>query len=289
MSKISVGIPTLAIKLGSKLVSIGIKFVKVTKVGKIGLAMGSMASYAYLFTWQFAVMVMISLFFHEYGHIFAMKRCGLKMKGIYFIPFFGAAAVSEETFKTRRNEIYIAIMGPIWGLGLSIVTLLGYYVTGNALYAAAAGWMAMVNLFNLLPINPLDGGRIMKSITFSIDSKIGLIFLAIGIIVSGILVIWAKLILFSILLVVACIELAFEYHIYSKDKDIVEFLKEDLELHPDTKEVVLREYEIPPPLTVKGILISGVTYILVIAMLWMLMSEMNHIPEVEIARKFFMG
>ena len=261
MTKIRTGIVALAAKLGPKLISVGVKFAKVAKVGKMGLAIGSMAAYAYMFTLHFAVLIMISLFFHESGHIWAMKRCGLKTKGIYFIPFLGAAAVSEGTFETRRNEIYIAIMGPIWGFALAIVTLIGYYITGNALFAAAAGWMAMINLFNLLPISPLDGGRIMKSIAFSIDSKIGLVFLVVGIIASIFLTFWAGLILFLILLLIGTLELFFEY----------------------------REYEVYPPMTKKGIIISAVLYMVIIGVLWTLMSYTSHIPEVEVARRLFMS
>ena len=259
--KIRAGIVALAVKLGPKLISVGVKLAKVAKVGKMGLAVGSMAAYVYLFTWQFAVLIMVSLFFHESGHIWAMKRCGLKTKGIYFIPFMGAAAVSESTFGTRRNEVYIAIMGPIWGFGLAIVTLTGYYITGDALYAAAAGWMAMLNLFNLLPISPLDGGRIMKSIAFSIDSKIGLVFLVVGIIASISLTFFAGLILFLILLLIGTLELFFEY----------------------------REYEVYPPMTKKGIIISAIVYVTIIGVLWILMSYTANIPEVEIARKLFMS
>jgi Zn-dependent protease len=220
-----------------------------------------MAAYAYLFTWQFAVIIMVSLFFHELGHIWAMKRCGLKTKGIYFIPFLGAAAVSEEMFKSRRDEVYVAIMGPIWGFGLAVATALMYVFTGNALFAAAAGWMALVNLFNLLPVNPLDGGRIMTSIAFSINSKMGFIFLVIGIIITTVLTFWAGMILFVFLLFIGSLELFFEY----------------------------REYEVRPSMTHRGSAISAVAYIAIIAALWALMSYTSHIPEVDIAMRFFMS
>lgn len=261
MNKIRAGIGALAAKLGPKLLSVAVKLAKVAKIGKFGLAIGSMAAYAYLFTWQFAVLVMISLFFHESGHIWAMKRCGLKTKGIYFIPFLGAAAVSEEMFKTRRDEVYIAIMGPIWGFVLATGTALVYVFTGNALFAAAAGWMALINLFNLLPINPLDGGRMMKSIAFSINSKAGLIFLVVGILTSMILIVWARLILFLILLLIGGLELFFEY----------------------------REYEVRPSMTYRGIVISVIAYMAIVAILWALMSYTANVPEVDIARHVFMS
>lgn len=261
MARIHAGVVALAAKLGPKLLVVAIKFAKVVKVGKFGLAIGSMAAYAYLFTWQFAVMLMISLFFHESGHIWAMKRCGLKTKGIYFIPFLGAVAVSEDMFKTRRDEVYIAIMGPIWGFALAVITALAYVFTGNALFAAAAGWMAMVNLFNLLPVNPLDGGRIMKSIAFSINSKMGFIFLLIGIVISIILTFWLGMILFVFLLFIGSLELFFEY----------------------------REYEVRPSMTYRGVVISAIAYVVIIAVLWALMSYTSNIPEVDIARKLFMS
>lgn len=261
MKNIRAGLVALAAKVGPKLLAVVVKFAKVIKIGKFGLAIGSMAAYAYLFTWQFAIMVMISLFFHESGHIWAMKRCGLKTKGIYFIPFLGAAAVSEEMFKTRRDEVYVAIMGPIWGFALAVGTALIYVFTGNALFAAAAGWMALVNLFNLLPINPLDGGRIMKSIAFSINSKMGFIFLVVGIIISIILTLWAGMILFVFLLFIGSLELFFEY----------------------------REYEVRPSMTYIGVIISAIVYVAVIVILWALMSYTSHVPEVDVARKLFMS
>lgn len=344
MVKISPGIIALVLKIGSKMLPVVVKLAKFLKVGKFGLAVGSMASYAYLFTWQFAVMIMVLLLVHEYGHIWAMKRCGLKTKGIYFIPFIGAAAVADEMFKSRRDEAYIAIMGPIFGLALSGVALIIYLMTHNALFAAAAGWMAMINLFNLLPINPLDGGRIMKSIAFSVNSKLGFTFLIVGIIVSIILTLWAGIILFFLLLIVASLELVYEYKFRNENeiikrclKDIDQiFSKEDLpdqlkpaicnvkdmlsnekeepiarintvisigkKFHDESSDIdyntrmlshiispILRRFDPMPKMTTKGIIIASIVYIGTAVILWVLMTYMNHIPEVEIAREFFMS
>lgn len=344
MVKINAGIVALIFKIGSKLLTVAIKLTKFLKIGKAGLAVGSMISYAYLFTWQFALMIMVLLLVHEYGHIWAMKRCGLKTKGIYFIPFLGAAAVTDEMFKSRKDEAYIAIMGPIFGLALSGVAAIIYIMTNDALFAAAAGWMAMVNLFNLLPINPLDGGRIMKSITFSINSRFGLSFLIIGIIASMILTFWAGIILFFILLIIASLDLVFEYkmrnekevinrcikeldkftgenppdevkHVVNKLRNILTNEKEDpsvrintilaagkkfhgdISKEPDYEFIILSYVMSPtlenfnpiPKMTVGGIVMTAMVYIGTSAILWLLMTYMNNIPEVEIARKFFMS
>jgi len=293
MVRIYAGIITLGAKIGLKMLLAVTKLVKVIKVGKIGLAAGSMAVYAYLFSWQFAVVIMASLFFHESGHIWAMKMCGLKTKGIYFIPLLGAAAVSDEMFKSRKDEVYIAAMGPIWGFILAIVTVGIYFLTENAFFAAVAGWMAMINLFNLLPVNPLDGGRIMKSITFSINSILGLTFLGIGIMISMIFIVWAKIYLFFLLLFVGSLELIFEYKTYDRAQKIIDYSKiPDIKEHMDDS--VLQEIErleslVPPPMSNTGIIMSAIIYVFMIIILWGLMTYMNHIPEVEVARKLFMS
>ena len=240
----------LSFKLGPKIVGVIAKIVKGLKVGKVGLAGASLASYAYMFTWEFAAMIMFMLFIHESGHIWAMKRYGMKTKGIYFIPFVGGAAVADEDFPSRGAEVFTAIMGPIWGFALALLIGLVYVATENPLFAAAASWMAMVNLFNLLPINPLDGGRIMKSIAYSVHSRIGLGFLVIGVIASGFLAFKVGLGLVLFLLVVGVGELIFEYSRRAEH----------------------------PAMSGGTIFGSVIAYVTVVVVLWGLMAYMEHVP-----------
>lgn len=198
-------------KVGSKAAPVIGKLLKGAKVTKVALAAGSVVSYAFLTTWTFAIAIMVCLFVHESGHIWAAKRQGLKVKGIYFIPFIGGAAVIENDFKSRYTEFVVAIMGPVWGFGLTIITGIVYLITQNPLFAAIAGWMAFVNLFNLLPISPLDGGRIFKSIGFSLKSWLGLGILTAGLLLSTVLFIWLKIGLFAILMVFGILEIWFEW------------------------------------------------------------------------------
>src|ERR1700683_5600103 len=142
----------------------------VLKAGKVVLGLASFAVYAILFTWQFAVIILGMLIIHEYGHLRCMKHYGMKTRGIYLIPLFGAAAVAEDNFPSRRAEATVALAGPLTGAMLAAGTGLVYVATRNGAFAAAAAWMALINLFNLLPVVPLDGGRVVKSITCSIGS-----------------------------------------------------------------------------------------------------------------------
>jgi len=204
------GLYALAIKLGPKILGFGFKLLKGLKAGKGIMVAASLGAYSYLFTWQFAFLILFMVFVHESGHIWAMKKCGMRTKGIYFIPFLGAAAVTDEEFKTRNDEQFVAIMGPVWGLGLSLLAVVAYGVTANPFFAAVASWMAMINLFNLLPMNPLDGGRIVKSIAFSFHSHLGLVFMILGFVVSLYIAIVYQVGLFGFLVIVGGLELFFE-------------------------------------------------------------------------------
>jgi len=134
---------------------------------KAGLGVASFGVYSLLFTWEFAICILVLIGIHEMGHVWAMKRFGMPTKGFYFIPFFGGAAVPETSFPTAYSEGYIALMGPIWGLFTTFGTYLIYIATSNPVFEVAACWMAFVNLINLLPIYPFDGGRVLHSFTYS--------------------------------------------------------------------------------------------------------------------------
>jgi len=172
----------------------------VVKAGKLLLALASFAAYAFLFTWQFAAIILGMLVIHEYGHLRCMKHYGMRTRGIYLIPLLGAAAVAEDNFPSRRAEATIALAGPLTGALLAAGTGLLYFATRNGFFAAAAAWMALINLFNLLPVVPLDGGRVVKSIPCSIGSRTGLVALIAGMLLGAVLAVTADLWIFVILI-----------------------------------------------------------------------------------------
>ncbi|AOT10311.1 site-2 protease family protein [Pseudoalteromonas luteoviolacea] len=156
------------------LAALGIKLFKSAKVIKAALIGASVAGYAWLFSWQFALMIVVCLVVHEYGHVRAMKYFGLKTKGFYLIPFVGGLAMSEDKMTTRWQDVIISLMGPAFGLFTSVLGVVLYYATGAEIFAGVAVLSALLNLFNLLPILPLDGGHVLKSISFSMRSWVGL-------------------------------------------------------------------------------------------------------------------
>ncbi len=171
------GLLALVAKLGSKVLGaagkVGAGAFKAAKGTNLAMAAASAAAYSILFSWKFAVLLLLQLFVHEYGHVHAMKRTGMRVKGMYFVPFLGALAVTEDAFTSRRQQAYVALNGPLWG-GLFTLLPLGLHLaTGDAFWAAVAAWWAIINLFNLLPITPLDGGRALSAFANSFSSNLG--------------------------------------------------------------------------------------------------------------------
>ncbi len=193
------------------LASLGFKLLKSAKVIKAMLAAGSLAAYTWLFSFQFALVLIGCLVFHEYGHLRAMRHFGFPTKGMYLIPFVGGLAVLDSKINTRWQAVVIAIMGPVFGLMISVVTLVLYYVTGNVYFAAIASFNALLNLFNLLPVLPLDGGRLLQAITFSMHSVVGLIMCVAGVILGVLLSYWLGLALLGFLLLIGSLEIVVEW------------------------------------------------------------------------------
>lgn len=231
------GLWALLIKIGLKLTPV----IKSAKVLKFGLAGTSLMAYSYMFTWEFALVLLASIIFHEYGHLKAMKYYGMKTKGIYLIPFFGGAAVSDEAFPDRKTESIVALAGPIFGLGLAFVTLILYFFTGDYWLLGIMSFMALINLFNLSPINPLDGGRVLKSIAFSISNNFGLFVMIAGLALAIYVVMVFEIWLLLFIIVVGSIELFFEYISFRKDVNHYNVLVDELD--DSEKKRILSEVE----------------------------------------------
>lgn len=155
---------------------IALKLFKSASVFKVALAGASLAAYSLIMSIEFAVALLGILVFHEYGHLRAMKRMGIPTKGMYLIPFVGGIAVGDKP-ETRWQEVYIAMMGPIFGLLMTLVFFVIYLITDNTFAALVASLSALINLFNLIPVMPLDGGRVVKALVFSGNNRLALIAL----------------------------------------------------------------------------------------------------------------
>jgi Zn-dependent protease len=134
---------------------------KAGKLATTGLSMlVSLVVYASIWGWRYAAGFIACLFIHEMGHVIAARQRGLAVSAPAFIPFMGAFITMRDAPKDVETEAHVAIGGPLLGS----VAAFGFWFAGDRsndhLLMAIAYSGFVLNLFNLLPISPLDGGRI---------------------------------------------------------------------------------------------------------------------------------
>ncbi|HEY1787109.1 MAG TPA: site-2 protease family protein [Verrucomicrobiae bacterium] len=125
----------------------------------------SIWAYALAWGWRFAVGFVLLIFVHECGHLIAAKWCNLKVTTPAFIPFVGALITLKEQPQNAWIEAVVGIGGPILGSVGAAVCVGIYYVTGNPLFLALAYTGFFLNLFNLMPVGFLDGGRVVTALS----------------------------------------------------------------------------------------------------------------------------
>ena len=132
---------------------------KVKFVGTALTMLLSVGAYALLFPVWFAVGLVILIWVHEMGHVFQLKREGIKASAPMFIPLLGAFVTMKEMPKNALAEARVGLAGPVLGT-LGALGAWGIYaVTGELLFLGLAYVGFLLNLFNLAPMLPLDGGR----------------------------------------------------------------------------------------------------------------------------------
>src|ERR671914_227307 len=123
----------------------------------------SVGAYALIWGFKFAVGFVALLFIHEMGHYIQLRREGVKPSGVVFIPFLGAAVGTRSLGGSALAEARVGVAGPILG-SLAVAALIPIAVaTDDDFWRALAFTGFFLNLFNLLPVVPLDGGRAMAA------------------------------------------------------------------------------------------------------------------------------
>jgi Zn-dependent protease len=119
----------------------------------------SLGVYWTVWGWKFALGLVLSIYVHEMGHVIALRRLGFRATAPMFIPGLGALIRLQQKVVNPWEDAQIGLAGPIYGLGAAIVALGLWMATAEPIFAAIAGVGAWINLFNLMPLGTLDGGR----------------------------------------------------------------------------------------------------------------------------------
>jgi len=130
-----------------------------------GTMLISIWAYALFFGWPFAVGFVLLMFVHECGHLIVAKKFGLPVSAPVFIPFMGAFILLKDQPSNAWMEACVGIGGPILGsLGALACNSLGE-IFNMPLLIALASTGYLLNLFNLMPVGFLDGGRIVTALS----------------------------------------------------------------------------------------------------------------------------
>ncbi len=151
----------LALKFG-KGAFVLIKGVKIFTTA--GTMLVSVAAYSFIWGWKFAIGFVLLLLVHEMGHVIQLRREGIEASAPMFIPFMGAVVFAAMD-KDATAEARVGLAGPVLGT-LGALALLPIAInTGDDFWYALIFTGLFLNLFNLLPVVPLDGGRAMAALS----------------------------------------------------------------------------------------------------------------------------
>jgi Zn-dependent protease len=135
---------------------------KLKTFASMALAMGV---YWTVWGWKFALGFVLSIYVHEMGHVMALRKLGIPASAPMFIPGVGAFVRLKTNPTSARDDAHVGLAGPLWGLYAALFCYAVFLATGWPFWGAIASTGAWVNLFNLLPIWQLDGGRAFRALT----------------------------------------------------------------------------------------------------------------------------
>ncbi len=148
----------------SGLAGLAIPVIAAVKFSKILTVVGTMAlsifTYSFVFGWPYAVGFVVLLFVHEMGHYIAAHQKGLNVGAPTFIPFVGAWIALKDKPLDAKTEAYVGFAGPLLGTFGAVVCYCLWLHYHLRLYLALSYAGFFLNLFNLIPLSPFDGGRI---------------------------------------------------------------------------------------------------------------------------------
>lgn len=118
-----------------------------------------------VFGWPLAVGLVVSIYIHEMGHVYELTRYGIKASAPLFVPGLGAVILMRQVLTDPRQDARVGLAGPIWGLGAALAFCAAGFALDAPLMTAIAQTGALINLFNMLPVWSLDGGRAFRSLS----------------------------------------------------------------------------------------------------------------------------
>ena len=133
----------------------------------------SLAAFGLSLGLPIALVLVFALFVHEFGHLLAFRLMGQPWGRIIFLPFIGAIAVPRLPYQSQGQSVFAALMGPGFSAILAVACLIPYWLGWQdaKFYAAVGEITAGLNLANMIPAEPLDGGIALRSVLTRLVGK----------------------------------------------------------------------------------------------------------------------
>jgi Zn-dependent protease len=147
-----------------------------TKTGTLLSMLAFFGVYWKVHGWPYAAGLVISIYLHEMGHVASLRRHGIPASPPMFLPGIGAVVRLKARQPDPHVDAQIGLAGPVWGLAAALAAWAVGAATSSALLTAVAHSGAQINLFNLIPLGPLDGGRGIRPLS---DVQRWILFLAV--------------------------------------------------------------------------------------------------------------
>ena len=156
----------------------------------------------------FIFLLVAIVFIHEMGHLLMMKVFHYNEVNMLFVPFFGALVTGEKQIISQKQRSFIILAGPVPGIiiGMGLYYINAFYFP-NEIIKKAADIFISLNIFNLLPFIPFDGGLLIENLFFSTGKKIQNVFITISAVVIGSLAIMTENYLLLLLPVLSIIRI----------------------------------------------------------------------------------
>jgi Zn-dependent protease len=155
----------LAVKFLGPLKGLLLALPKLKLLTTSGSMLVSVAAYSFIWGWKFALGFVLLLLVHELGHVIQLRREGIEASAPMFIPFLGAVVSAKSLGDDATAEARVGLAGPILGSLGAAALIPVWLITGDDFWQALAFTGFFLNLFNLLPVVPLDGGRAMAAMS----------------------------------------------------------------------------------------------------------------------------
>jgi len=167
--------------------------------------------------------LLVVLMIHEMGHFFAMKFYNYNNVKLFVLPLLGAFVSGKKSVISQRQMSVVILAGPLPGIIIGFCLLMSTIYYPNPRIEMLGNIFFILNLFNLLPFAPLDGGKLLETLFIHQNYIIGLVFTIISIIIITLLAILSQ----SIILLIIPAFMVFELIMKMKNQKIREYLDQE--------------------------------------------------------------